>query len=90
MKKIDKNKAGLALGILFALIHAVWAVAVLISRTGMQSFLNWVMSLHFLSMTIIVEPFNFVNAILLVIITFVFGYVFGWIFAGILNWIYKK
>ncbi len=87
---IDKNKLGLTLGILFALLHALWSLAILVTQTGMQKFIDWIMILHSLSMAITIIPFNLVNALILVAFTFVSGYVTGWIFAAIMNSVKKK
>ena len=87
MGKIDKNVAGIVLGIFFALIHAVWLLFVAITPMGLQRFITWVLDLHHIAMPFsIITPFNFLNALLLVIVTFVFGYIFGWVFAAVWDW----
>ena len=78
---LGKNKTGISLGILFALVHAVWALAVAVIPDTLQKFLDWVFNLHSITPVWVLTSFNWLNALLLVIITFVFGYILGWIFA---------
>ncbi|MBS3088521.1 hypothetical protein J4402_01955 [Candidatus Pacearchaeota archaeon] len=87
---IDKNKCGLALGLFFAIVHAVWALAVAIIPGSLQSFLDWIFALHFVAPVWSLTAFNFVNAILLVIVTFITGYILGWVFAWAHNLCHKK
>lgn len=87
---MDKNKLGLTLGILFALVHALWSLAIAVTQTGMQKFIDWIMMLHSLSMAVIVIPFNLVNALTLIAFTFICGYVTGWVFAAVMNSVKKK
>lgn len=87
---MDKNKLGLTLGILFALIHALWSLAIAVTQTGVQKFIDWIMMLHSLSMAIVVIPFNLVNALTLIAFTFILGYATGWVFAAVMNSVKKK
>jgi len=87
---MNKNKIGLALGFLLAIVHAVWSLAVLIIPSQLQAFLNWVFKLHALLPVYTITAFNIVNAILLVILTFVVGYILGWVFAWCHNRVHKK
>ena len=88
--KKDKNKIGLIVGLFFAIVHAVWALMVAIIPSTLQSFLNWIFELHFILPIWILTAFNFVDALTLVIITFISGYIFGWVFAAVYNWFVKK
>ena len=90
MVKLDNNKIGLIFGIFLAIVHAIWAFLVAVIPTSLQSFLDWVFGLHFLEPVWILTGFNFLNAILLVVITFLFGYIFGFILAAVWNWVNKK
>ena len=90
-EKLNKNKTGLALGAFFAVVHAIWVLAVAIfGAGGMKSFIDWILSLHFITISYAITGFNFVNALLLVIVTFIGGYIMGGIFATVWNWIKKK
>ena len=86
---LNKNRVGLILGTFFALIHALWAISIAIIPVTLQNFLNWIFKVHFLNPIWVITAFNFVDAILLVIITFICGYVFGWIFAAVWNTLKK-
>lgn len=88
--KIDKNKAGLSLGIFIASLHAIWSLCVAIMPLLLKNFIDWILALHHLSITFAIQQFNIINAIILIIITFVFGYVYGWLFGFFWNWIVKK
>lgn len=76
---MSRNQSGLIVGAFFALVHAVWSVAVAIIPAGLQGFLNWILTLHHISLPLAIMPFVLVNAVLLVIVTFIVGYIFGWL-----------
>lgn len=85
---LNKNKTGLVLGILFAICHLLWSLAVLAGVA--QKFLTWIFSMHMLNNVFTVTSFNAVNALVLLVVTFITGYVTGWVFALLWNWIAKK
>ena len=87
---IDKNKTGLTLGLFLAVVHAVWALAVAVIPGPLQASLDWIFNIHFLEPIWKLTAFNLINAIFLVIITFVIGYIFGWVFAWLHNLHHKK
>ena len=88
---MSKNKAGLVVGSFIALMHLVWSIAVAVIPNGMQVFISWIINLHHLRIPImIVTPFILMNAVILIIMTFVFGYIYGWIFAAIYNLLKEK
>jgi uncharacterized membrane protein len=80
---MNRNKTGLIVGFFLAIIHAIWALMVAIIPNQLQSFLNWIFVLHSLEPYWIITAFNFPNALLLVIVTFIFGYLLGYLFAAI-------
>ncbi len=83
MNQVRSHKVGLVLGGLLAIVHAVWAIMVL---TGIaKPFIDWILSLHFLSFQYEVSPFSFGKAVLLVIVTAAIGYLFGWILGWLWN-----
>ena len=87
---MSKNKIGLVVGSFVALFHLVWSVFVALIPNQMQDFVNWVLKIHHVSIPYtIVTPFVLINAVILVIYTFVAGYIFGWVFAGISNLMHK-
>lgn len=87
---LDKNRAGLTLGIFFMLLHSLWVFMIAISAQFIQGMLGWIFSIHFLKPVLLVTKFSLGNAFLLVILTFVCGYAIGWVFAAIWNLLNKK
>ena len=84
---LNGKQAGLALGGLFAILHAAWSLIVA-SGNG-QGFLDFFSQLHFLTPET-VTAFDPMNAAILVATTFVVGYIIGWLFAWLWNWAGKK
>lgn len=87
---LEKKKVGLAVGFFLAIVHAVWSLAVAVIPSQLQSFLGWVFKLHAIQPVWVLMSFNFVNAVILVILTFVIGYIIGWVFAWIHNMLHKR
>jgi hypothetical protein len=90
VEKISKNRAGLAVGLFVAIIHAIWALVIAIAPEAMQKGLNWIFPMHFINNVFQVIDFNLANAIILVVMAFVGGYIFGWLFAVIWDWLVLK
>lgn len=88
MAKSEKNKIGLTLGILFACVHLVWAI--LVAAGVAQLAMDWILSLHMMTVSMTVTAFSLGNTIGLLIISFVFGYVIGWLFMYINELVGKK
>ncbi len=88
MAKLDKNKVGLVVGVFCALLHAVWALIVLIG-VG-QKILDWVLPLHFIDNLYSVTAFSITNALILVIAAFIGGYIMGWVYSALWNCLNKK
>jgi hypothetical protein len=72
--KSKGNKIALSVGLFLGGLHLVWALMVALIPQALQSFLNWIFQLHFLVPVWVLTPFNFVNALLLTIVTFAMGY----------------
>lgn len=87
MAKLNKNKVGLAVGLLVAILHAVWAILVAVG-VG-ETVIQWIMPLHFIDMAASVFTFSIVTALLLIVVAFIGGYVIGWVYAAISNKIAK-
>ncbi len=87
---LDKNRAGLTLGIFFMLLHSLWVLMVAVSAQFLQGSLDWVFKIHFLKPVWFITTFHLGNAFLLVIMTFVCGYAIGWVFTAIWNFLGKK
>ncbi len=86
---LDKNKIGLISGLFLAGLHALWALLVLIVPNGLQWFLDWIFEMHFLQPIWKLTAFNALNALMLVVVTFVFGFAAGWLFSWIHNLFHK-
>ncbi|MCX6712908.1 MAG: hypothetical protein NTY66_01735 [Candidatus Vogelbacteria bacterium] len=83
---MTKNEMGVVFGSFIAIVHAVWLVLVALIPAGLQSFLDWIVGLHGMSIAMMVTSTSWGNAITLVIVTFVIGYILGWVF----GWVVKK
>lgn len=85
--QLSKTRCGLMFGVLMAACHLGWLVLVI---TGIAKIvLDWVLEMHLLTLTYSILDFNYLSALILLIMTFVVGYVFGFVFAAILNWAKK-
>ncbi len=86
--RIEVKTAALSLGAFAFLVHLLWVLAV---AAGFgQALGNWRFSLHFVSMQFAVMPFDFVNAIALLITAFILGAVAGALFATLWNHFSKR
>lgn len=90
MDKINANKLGLIVGFFLALVHFVWALAVAITPGALQKFLDRVFNLHFIEPIYKLTAFNIMNAVWLIILTFVIGYIVGYVFAWVHNCVGKN
>jgi hypothetical protein len=88
---MSKNKIGLVVGSFIGLFHLVWSIFVALVPSQVQAFMLWVLKLHHINLPYtIITPFVLMNAVVLVIFTFIVGYIFGWVFAGISNLLHKN
>jgi len=83
MNQLNKNKTGLALGLLSIILHTLWTIA--IATDLANKLLNWWKSYHFISPEYTLLKFNFLNAVLGLITAFILAYLVGWIFSFIYN-----
>ncbi len=88
MKKLSEHQTGIALGVFFGLMHAVWALVV--SLGFAQTWLDFVLGLHFLENPFVVSAFDLQKAAILVMVTAVVGYVAGFVFAKVWNLVMTK
>ncbi|EKD25034.1 MAG: hypothetical protein ACD_80C00130G0005 [uncultured bacterium (gcode 4)] len=82
---LNRFKAGLVFGCFVSFIHLVWAVAIAITPTGMQKFIDWIFWLHFLQPVYVITQATRGKGILLIIMTFVIWYIMGVVFACLRN-----
>jgi len=66
-------------------IHLVWALCVAIIPTACQSFVNWILEIHFIQPLWFVTPFVFWKMIVVVIFTFIVGCIVWWLIGLMLN-----
>jgi len=81
---INRNQAGIALGLLFGVWHALWEVAVAVGSADLL--LDWLHGAHFISNPYTLSKISLGTALLGIIGAFVSGYVLGWVFALFWNW----
>ncbi len=81
--EINKNRLGLWTGGLLSGFHLVWLVLVF---TGVAKMLfDWILSMHMLSFSYSILEFNYLNGLILLVMTFVVGYAGGFALGAILN-----
>lgn len=86
--KFDEQKVAMITGLLVGGMHLVWA---LIVASGLaQPLLDFIYGLHFLNNPFTVNPFDLMNAIILVLFTTVVGYIVGWAGTWLWNKVHKK
>lgn len=88
MNQINANQVGLVLGGLLALGHALWAIMVWVGAA--KPFLDRILGLHFLNLQYSLNPFSFGKAVLLVIVTAIFGYLAGYVLGWLWNLVQGK
>ncbi len=85
--QMSVSKAGIALGIVFGAWHVCWSI--LVALRWAQPVIDFVFWVHFIKPIYVIEPFDIVRAIILLVVTSGVGFVFGALFALIWNWFHK-
>ncbi len=88
MKKLSEHQTGVAFGVFLGLMHAGWSLVV--SLGFAQSWLDFVLGLHFLKSPFLVAAFDMQKAVMLVVVTAIVGYVAGFVFAKVRNLVMAK
>jgi hypothetical protein len=83
--KSKENKLALTVGLFMASIHAIWALMVAIIPNALQGFLDWIFNVHFIVPVWNLTAFNLVNALMLVLVTFIIGYLAALLFVWLLK-----
>ncbi len=83
MNPVSSHKVGLVFGGMMAIIHAVWALFVFIGVAKL--YLDWIFGLHFLNFQYSINSFDFLNALMLIIVTGVIGYIMGYVCGWLWN-----
>jgi hypothetical protein len=69
---------GLSLGLFFGAIHAIWAILVWVGAA--QPLMDFIFDLHMIKPPYVIEPFNILRAVALVLVTGASGFISGWFF----------
>ncbi len=88
LKLSKTQKIALVVGKFCALLHVIWAVLVALG-VG-QTYLDFIFSLHFIGNVYTVASFNFLNALVLIVMAFVGGYLATLLFFAIWKWMKIK
>src|SRR5690348_12792702 len=81
--RLNPVRTGLVLGAVIGLWHAAWAV--LVAGGVAQPLIDFILRIHFLRVTAVVQPFDGETAALLVGITFGIGFIVGGVLALVWN-----
>ena len=82
MGKLNPKKTATAVGCFVATLALIRMIVLAI---GGQSFINWAMSLHFVSVPLTVIPFSLVTAIVSIAVHWIVGALVGLLFATVWN-----
>lgn len=78
--RLNEKRVALSLGLLFALLHIIGVLLIVFG-----DYIAWSSSMHFMSFSYSVNPFDVVTLIIGAVLAFVAGAVIGWLFAAIWN-----
>jgi len=87
MSHLNPTKAALAVGLFFSFVHLVWSLLVAFGLA--QAVLDFIFWVHMIRAVYLVDTFNLVASLALVILTFFVGALIGFVFAKIWNWLHK-
>ncbi|MCL5411202.1 MAG: hypothetical protein M1150_00420 [Patescibacteria group bacterium] len=87
MKGLNERKVALTFGLFISGWHVLWSLLVLLAVA--QPILNFVFWMHMLANPFTVTGFTFLQALTLVVVTFLFGCAIGWVFAWLWNRLHR-
>lgn len=85
---LNPARTGVALGAVIAAWHALWCLLVLVGAA--QPLLDFVFWAHSLKSAFVVEPFDAVRAVVLLVVTFLIGWAMGAVFAVAWNRVHRR
>lgn len=85
---LNKSNVALFFGTVMGLVHLLWAAFV--ASGFAQAYLDFIFNLHFINMAVTVKSFDILNAVYLVVFTFLVGLVGGYILAALWNKLVAK
>ena len=85
---LNKKQVALTFGIMAALGHFLWTLAVAVGFG--QSLLNWSMVNHYMNFGYTVGNVSLGIAVASILAAFVCGYIVGLVFASVWNWSGKR
>lgn len=63
-------------GLLVSALHLIWSLMVAFGIG--QTYLDWILRLHFIKNPLVVLPFSLNTMIMLLVFTFAVGFILGW------------
>lgn len=86
-RNLHSVRVGYAFALLFGGLHLMWALAVAIVPDFVQALVDVHLRLHFVNVSVVVQPFEVSLAFGLVAMAAVGGFIFGWLLATIVNFL---
>lgn len=83
MAKLSTTTTGLVLGAIMGDVHLFWSL--LVAAGWGQPIMNFIFWMHFIKPIYLIEPFESIRAISLVVVTSIIGFVIGWAAAWLWN-----
>ena len=83
----NPNKVGLVFGAVFAGMHLVWSLLVLLGVA--QAFYDFVLWAHMIHLSITIGPFDITAFITLIVLTGIIGYIVGYVGAKVWNKVHQ-
>jgi hypothetical protein len=83
LEKLSTTTTGLVVGAIMGAMHLLWSV--LVAAGWGQPTMNLIFWMYFIKPVNLIEPFESIRAISLVVATCIIGFVFGWAAARLWN-----
>jgi hypothetical protein len=84
---MNKNKVGLAVGLVLGGFHLFWALLIAVGLA--QPLIDFIFNLHMIEPVIFVSDFSIWLTICLVVFTTLIGYIVGYTYACVWNYLHK-